>query len=626
MNILALNCGSSSLKYQVYDWTKREVIATGSIERIGSQEAALKHKTPQDASKGLQKTFACANHDEAVAVVLEAIVQSLPAGTKIDAIGHRVVHGGDRFARSVVLSDEVVKTIEELTPLAPLHNPGNLAGIRAVTRLLPGTPQVAVFDTAFHQTLPEQAHTYGVPRQWTKELGVRRYGFHGTSHLYVSRRVAALLGKKPTELRIITCHVGNGVSMTAVKYGRSIDTSMGLTPLEGAIMGTRTGDIDAGIIPYIVGRTGKSYEEVFSDLNKKSGMLGLTGHGDLRDVEADSAAGSPECTSALHAYAYRIKKYIGAYAAAMNGVDVIVFTAGVGQNSSLIRKFALEDMGYLGVFMNDELNEQMIRGKEGLISAHHSPVKAAVLTTDEELIITEDTVALLSNRQPSAADFRYSFEDAPALWAAQAPTKSLRFANTLMHGYQEFAIPVAVSNRHVHLSREHLDKLFGPGYQLHENRPLVQPGQYAADECVNLIGPKGRIDKVRVLGPERKATQVEISQTDAIKLGVKAPVRDSGDVKGSGKIMLQGPVGEIEIEEGLILAVRHVHLHTSDAAKYGVKDRDFVRVRTTGDRPVVFDNVLARVSDQFALEMHIDTDEANASLIRNGDTATLCVD
>jgi acetate kinase len=625
MNILALNCGSSSIKYQVYNWTQREVLATGLMERIGSTETTLKHQS-SNATEPIRRTFACANHEEAVGIVLEVVFENLPIGTRIDAVGHRVVHGGSRFARSVSLTPEVISVIEELSPLAPLHNPSNLAGIRAIERLLPTVPQVAVFDTAFHQTMPAEAYTYAVPKEWREKYGVRRYGFHGTSHLYVSRKVATLLGREPETLRVITCHIGNGASISAVKGGRTIDTSMGLTPMEGAIMGTRCGDLDLGIVPHLAACSGQSYDQIFSTLNKKSGMLGLTGYGDLRDVESDHKLGDADCTAALRANAYRIKKYIGAYAAAMNGVDVIVFTAGVGQNSSLIRRLALEEMGYLGVFIENELNDGMIRGKEGLISAKHSPVKVAVIATDEEQVIIEDTAALLSDRQPSDPNFRYSFQESRALWGEQAPVVGLHYANLLTHGYHEFPIPMAVSNRHIHLSREHVETLFGAGYKLNESKPLVQPGQYAAMETLTLVGPKGRIEKVRVLGPERKATQVEVSQTDAIKLGISAPVRDSGDLQNSAEIMLKGPKGEVTIKEGVILAVRHVHFHTSDAERFGIKDRDHVRVRTNGVRPVVFDNVLARVSDQFALEMHIDTDEANAGLIRNGDVATLCID
>jgi acetate kinase len=420
MNVLALNCGSSSAKYQLFDSTTRTLIASGIVERIGAANAVLKH-TDQTKSGAVAdvKESECRDHDEAIRWVLEAVFASLPKNQKIDAVGHRVVHGGDRFARSVVVTDDVVKTIEALTPLAPLHNPGNLAGIRAVTRLLPGLPQVAVFDTAFHQAMPPEASIYAVPRKWVEELGVRRYGFHGTSHLYVSRKIAQLLGVPVGDLRIITCHIGNGASISAVKGGHSIDTSMGLTPLEGVTMGTRSGSIDPGIIPYVATQTSSRFEDVFEALIKKSGMLGLTGHSDLRDVEAGAAKGDQACVEALKIYGYSIKKYIGAYAAVMGGVDVVVFTAGVGENSATIRRLALENLDFLGLRVDEEANKNLKGGREGLISTRDSKVKVAVLHTNEELMIVEDTVALLHGKSPADPSFRYSFEsDAPA-WKAE---------------------------------------------------------------------------------------------------------------------------------------------------------------------------------------------------------------
>lgn len=624
MNILALNCGSSSVKYQLFDWNRRICIAAGVIERIGTTAAAIKHLV-ENVAVPYAHEFACKDHDEAISLILARIFESLPAGARVDAVGHRVVHGGREFSKSVRIDDQVISAIERLIPLAPLHNPPNLAGIRAIKRHLPDVPQIAVFDTAFHQSMPVEAYTYAVPWNWIEELGVRRYGFHGTSHLYVARRVSQLLGRPMDQLRIVTCHIGNGCSIAAVKNGRSIDTSMGLTPLEGVVMGTRSGSIDPGVIPYVAAESQSRFEDIFESLNKKSGMLGLTGRSDLRDVEAGHLKGDPRCTDALKVYGYQIKKYIGAYTAAMGGLDVVVFTAGVGENSALVRRFALDDLGFLGIFLNENKNREMKGGKQGLICFDHSPVKVAVLSTNEELMIVEDTAALLADQSPSAGDFRYSFESESPDWSEHAP-KGVHFGNQLTHAYHEYEIPIAVSNRHVHLSRQDIDTLFGEGYQLNRVRPLVQPGQFASAECVAVVGPKGVLEKVRVLGPERKATQVEVSQTEAIKIGVVAPVRDSGDLKGSAEVMLRGPKGEVILREGVILSVRHIHMHSEDAKHFGVKDKDRVRVRTQGERPIVFENVLVRASDQFALEMHIDTDEANAGLIKNGDSVILCID
>ncbi len=414
MNILALNCGSSSLKYQVFDWTHGRVLASGLVDRIGQAGTTLKHLNGNDPAT--KREITCADHGDAIAQVLQTLFAANP-GVLIQAVGHRVVHGGSRFARSVLIDASVVAAIEELIPLAPLHNPPNLAGIRAAQDLMPGIPQVAVFDTAFHQTMPAEAYTYAVPSYWADELGVRSYGFHGTSHLYVSRKAAAVLKRPVTDLKLITCHVGNGVSISAVRNGRSIDNSMGLTPLEGAIMGTRSGDLDPGLIPYVQGQLRIPFEEVFAALNKKSGMLGLTGHSDLRDVEEGHRQGDRRCTEALEAYAYRLKKYIGAYAAALGGVDAIVFTAGVGENSALIREMALSGLEYLGVTLDAQANHDPRRGPER-ISTPESRVAVLVLPTDEERIIVEDVVALLEGRSPSDSDFHYSFEAAPAATAA----------------------------------------------------------------------------------------------------------------------------------------------------------------------------------------------------------------
>ncbi|HBN09176.1 MAG TPA: acetate kinase [Cyanobacteria bacterium UBA8530] len=408
MNVLALNCGSSSLKYQLFDWTKSKKLASGLVDRIGQAGATIKHQN--DEAPSTKKEVSCQNHSDAIEHVLKALFEG-KKDLAIDAVGHRVVHGGSRFARSVIIDADVIATIEELIPLAPLHNPPNLAGIVAAKKLLPGIPQIAVFDTAFHQTMPPEAYTYAVPHSWVEELGVRRYGFHGTSHLYVSRKVAKMLNRPVTELRLITCHVGNGVSLAAIKHGKSIDTSMGLTPLEGAIMGTRSGDLDAGIIPYVHNQTQQPFEQIFDALNKKSGMLALSGHSDLRDVEDKYLAGDPRCTTALEAASYRLKKYIGAYAAAMGGVDAIVFTAGVGENSPIIRGMALSEMEYLGVKLDIQANEVTWRGVEGLISTKDSPVKVMVVSTDEERIIIEDSIALLEGRSPADPNFRYSFEN-----------------------------------------------------------------------------------------------------------------------------------------------------------------------------------------------------------------------
>ncbi|MDD5593578.1 MAG: acetate kinase [Candidatus Margulisbacteria bacterium] len=389
MIILALNCGSSSVKYKLYHWGKRQTLASGMIERIGISGGP-------------------ANHREA----LQQIIHNLPS-SEISAVGHRVVHGGEKFKSSVLINDEVLAAIKNVQDLAPLHNPPNIAGIEAAQEVLPGIPHIAVFDTAFHQTMPEHAFLYAVPYEWYAMYGVRRYGFHGTSHLYVSRRAAVLLGKPPLETNLITMHIGNGVSIAAIKEGISVDTSMGLTPLEGAVMGTRCGDLDPAIILFMIEKEGFYAEELDTILNKKSGLLGITGkYMDRRDIEKAAADGDRRAQLAVEIEAYRLRKYIGAYMAALGKVDAVVFTAGAGELNWKLRAAVLEGMGNMGLVMDKKKNEAAIsREKETLISADNSPVKIFVIPTDEEIVFIEDVVAILEGRYETHTHFAYSFDD-----------------------------------------------------------------------------------------------------------------------------------------------------------------------------------------------------------------------
>lgn len=397
MNILVINCGSSSLKYQMIHTETEEVLAKGLCERIGIEGSCITHQP-----KGGDKTttqMPMEDHTKAVAAVIEkltdpqvGVVSSLD---EIDAVGHRIVHGGEKFASSVVITDEVIEAIEACNDLAPLHNPANLIGVHSCKALMPDTPMVAVFDTAFHQTMPPEAYLYGLPYEYYENYKIRRYGFHGTSHDFVSARAAELLGKQREDLKIIVCHVGNGASVSAVKHGKCVDTSMGLTPLEGLIMGTRSGDIDPAIISFIAQKENKTAQEVVDILNKKSGVLGLSGgiSSDFRDLSAAADEGSQRAKDALSAWAYHVAKYIGAYAAAMNGVDVIVFTAGVGENNVPIRAQVCSYLGYLGVVLDEQANQ--IRGEEREISTPESRTKVWVIPTNEELAIARQTAQLV---------------------------------------------------------------------------------------------------------------------------------------------------------------------------------------------------------------------------------------
>ncbi|MBM6662703.1 acetate kinase [Marseilla massiliensis] len=397
MKILVLNCGSSSIKYALYNMDDKSVMTSGGAERVGLEGAFVKVKLPGGEKKQIMHDIP--EHTEGVKFIFSLLTDPEIGVIKdlkeIDAVGHRMVHGGEKFNKSVLLTEEVLKTFEECSDLAPLHNPANLKGVRAVQELMPGLPQVGVFDTAFHQTMPDYAYMYAIPYELYEKYGIRRYGFHGTSHRYVSHRVCDFLGVKPEEQRIITCHIGNGGSVAAVKFGKCMDTSMGLTPLEGVMMGTRSGDIDGGAVSFIEKKLGLDADGISNLLNKKSGVYGITGiSSDMREIEAAEKAGNPKAILAQNMYNYRIKKYIGAYAAAMGGVDIIVFTAGVGENQTGMRAGACEGLEWMGVKLDKEKNEK-VRGEEAVISAPDSRVKVVVIPTDEELMIATDTMNLL---------------------------------------------------------------------------------------------------------------------------------------------------------------------------------------------------------------------------------------
>ena len=398
MNILVINAGSSSLKYQLLNPETGALLAKGLCERIGI-DGKFTYKPQVEGKKVLDAIdVAMPTHSEAIQAVLDALVDAengvIGSMKEIDAVGHRVVHGGEAFNKSVLITDDVMKAIEDCIPLAPLHNPANLTGIRACQKVMPGVPMVAVFDTAFHQTMPAKAYMYALPYKYYENDKVRRYGFHGTSHKYVAGRAAAMLGKKPEELKLISCHLGNGSSVTAVDGGKSVDTSMGFTPLAGLPMGTRAGDLDAGILQYVMNKYGLSIDEMLNVLNKKSGVEGLSGvSSDFRDLENAAAEGNEKASLSREKFAYEVKKYVGAYAAAMGGVDAIIFTAGVGENDKAIRAMVCKGLEYMGVKLDDEANS--VRGKETVISTADSKVKVLLIPTNEELMIAMDTASIV---------------------------------------------------------------------------------------------------------------------------------------------------------------------------------------------------------------------------------------
>ena len=397
MIILTLNCGSSSAKYQVYDWSEKDVLASGVVERVTQDGSVISHKAK--GKDEFVKEQPCPTHKEAIELIIQTITDSatgvISDMKEIGAVGHRVVHGGDKFTKSVIVTPEVIEQFREIQDLAPLHNPANIMGIEAAQKVLPDVPHCAIMDTAWHQTMSDTAFMYAVPYELYEKYGVRRYGFHGTSHRYVSQRVCEYLGIKPEGTKIITCHIGNGASISAVVDGKCVDTSMGLTPLEGLMMGTRSGDIDGGAVTFIMEKEGLDATGVSNLLNKKSGVQGVSGvSSDMREICAAVDAGHPRATLALNMYEYRIRKYIGSYAAAMGGVDIILFTGGVGENQDNTREAACRGLEFMGVKIDTEKNKT-VRGEEAIISTPDSKVKVVVIPTDEELMIATDTMNLL---------------------------------------------------------------------------------------------------------------------------------------------------------------------------------------------------------------------------------------
>ena len=572
MQVLVINSGSSSVKYQLIQLPSCEKVIHGKFEVDPADDKA---------------------HETAILSLIEKLQQY-----DIDAVGHRVVHGGDEFSEPVIVTDKVAASIKSHAVDAPLHNPFNLLGIELARQQWPGLDHVAVFDTAFHSGMPRRASSYAIDPQIADQYRVRRFGFHGISHQYVAQLAADYLQAPIDNLRIVTLHLGNGASACAVEYGRSVETSMGMTPLEGLVMGTRSGDIDAGALLALL-RSGE-YQPADLDvlLNKQSGLAGLSGRGnDLRDIETAAEQGDERAQLAINVFAHRARKYIGAYAAIMGGLDAIVFTGGIGENSATMRRRISQRLEFLGVRISDDQNNTAAVTQEQPvveIAASHSRINVLAVKTDEGLMIAKQTARI------SKAENKLN---SPKV------------------------IPIAVSARHLHLTAETFAKLFGPEAKPTKYKDISQPGQYACEEKVNLIGPRNRIDGVRLLGPLRSVDQIEIARTDEFRLGIDAPIRDSGQVEGSAPITLEGPYGTVDLSQGLICARRHIHMHPDDAADFAVKDREVVEVAITGGpRDLAFGDVLVRVSEKYKLEMHIDTDEANAAELSSGVAGELMVD
>ncbi len=558
MNVLVINCGSSSIKYQAIDTRKSVPLAEGKVERLG----------------------ASGSYEQALRKIAAAVT-----GHHIEAVGHRVVHGGERFSMPTIIDEEVLSAIVSCIPLAPLHNPANLAGIKAARRSLPDVPHVAVFDTAFHSRLPRRAKTYAIDPEVAASLHIRRFGFHGISHAYVAGKAADYLGSPLSELRLVTCHLGNGASACAVEFGTSTETSMGMTPLEGLVMGTRCGDLDPAVVLALIRQGGYAPDEVEHLLNDKSGLLGLSGIGkDLRDIEARAAEGDERARLSIAVFAHRVRKYLGAYAAVMGGVDAVVLTGGIGENSVPMRRHILQRLEFLGLVLDHDRNEACrVSHAHPVteISGDRSRLRALVVATNEELMIARQTERVIEAQQAS-----------------------LKGA----------VMPIAVHACHAHLSRKTFARLFGPAARPTAAEKTFQPGQFLCRERVDLIGPRDVIKGVPVVGPLRERDQIEISREEEFRLGVDAPLRPSGQLDGSAPITLEGPAGRVHLIEGLICARRHIHMAPEEAEGFGLRDGDEVEVAISGGpRELVFRHVLVRVRPDFRLEMHIDADEAGAA-------------
>lgn len=541
MTIIVIDCENSSLKYSCYDTSDERRHAEGQIERIGQENATHNFQGPKGTfSQSLGKIDQAGAMRALLSVITHPEHGIFRDIKEVTAIGHRVVHGSDRYSNAVMIDDEVFKAIEEAASLALRDNPGNLAGIKAARETFPGVPQVAVFDTAFHMRMPPAAFLYGLPYEYYERDRLRRYGFQGISHKYVSLAAATFLGNRVGELKIVSCHLGNEASVAAVDHGRSVDTSMGLTP---------------------------------------AGLLGLSGvSSDMREVQKK-------------AFSYRVRKYIGAGLAAMGGLDVLIFTGGIGEGNPEVRALATQGLDGIGIVIDEGRNRgvKLDQSRVSDISRPESKLRVLVVHSDEPRMIARETIRALGRDQ----------------------------VLPLIHN-NTTPILMEVSAHHVHLSREQVEALFGKGHKLTFRSALSQPGQYACEETVNLIGPKGKVQKVRILGPERKESQVEISMTEEYALGLQAPIRMSGDLDGTPGITLEGSQGTVALDKGVICAQRHIHMSPEEALSYGLMDRDVVQIKVSGERELVFGDVKLRVHPSFRLAMHIDTDEANAAKVKTG--------
>lgn len=594
--ILVLNVGLTQTRFGVYDTRDAGVAVRGIIDTADSSVTRITIRLAERVKTEERPPFPLSDLFKVIqesAQLLGNVAAFYPH--EVVAIGHRVVHGGNKFSSSAVITPAVIADIEALSVFAPLHNPANLSGIREAMKAFPAVPHVAVFDTAFHQSLPPYAYLYGLPYDLYKKEGIRRYGFHGTSHRYVSLKAAEVLKRPLGELEIISCHLGIGSSLCAIDHGRSVDTTMGMTPSDGLIMASRAGALDPAVMIHLMEHFKMGPEELNRLINSESGLKGISGiSSDIHEIEVAANDGHHRALLAHKAFCYQIRKNIGAYVAAMGGIDVLAFTGGIGETSATVRSLACQGLAYMGIKLDEERNRNLgatnVASGHSIISSADSPVTILVVANDDERLVAWESLRAIERNQIILA-----IKD-----EAEAP------------------IPMEISAHHVHLAQSDVEKLFGPGHQLTPEHELSQPGQFACAEKVHLVGPKGRIANVRVLGPTRKETQVEIAMTEQFKVGIQPPIRESGDLANTPGITLEGPAGSSTLERGVICAQRHIHMSPEDAMRFRVRDKYVVRVRVEGDRELIFGDVVVRVNPSYRLAMHIDTDEGNAGNLHTG--------
>ena len=593
MRILSMSCRQSDVRYCLFDTTCERAVAWGKVIDLGSAEARHLYEGPQAPR---EQAITPAAHPAAIEAVFTSLTDPdhgvLGSIEELSGVGHRVCHGGAEYGRPVVVDDSVKAEIARLTELAPQDNSFNLMGIEICQRLAPTVAQVAVFDTAFHLKMPPAAHRYALPKDLTDELGIRRFGFHGISHEGAARAVAEQMHVGPDSLRVVTVHLGAGASITAIDHGRSIGNTMGMTPLEGLVMATRPGDLDAGVLLHLLRRGKTTVDELSERLYADSGLLGLSGiSADARDVLKAANDGNTDALIAVQVYCRRARQYLSAYVGVLGGVDAIAFTGAIGRYCAGVRARTCQGLDWMGIRIDEARNREVhpVPGEVIEISPPQSRARIFIAGSHEQKTIACKSVQAIGRR---------------------------RVTNVMRR--KKRAIPVGISAHHVHLTQEHVEALFGPGHTLTPHADLTQPGQFACQEKVAIIGPRNRIENVRVLGPVRPQTQVEISRTEEFKLGIDAPVRLSGDLDGTPGITLEGPAGQVTIDHGVICAMRHIHMSPEDAMALALRDHDRVRIRVDGERSLIFGDVVVRVHPDFRLDMHIDTDEANAAELTTG--------